>query len=274
MFMQVVNSMKSTSSNQSQEPLAVIGLACRLPGGLNTPEAFWSLLASGRMAIREVSQTTRHWSWPDAAEVPPYAALLDQVDQFDAPFFHISPKEATALDPQQRLLLETSWEALEQAGINPASLRGSDTGIFVGIFLNDYQLLQIKQNAAPHLYGSTGTSAATASGRLSYFLGLQGPAVSIDTASSSSLVAFHLACQSLWNGECQMALASGVNLILAEWPQHGLRRRGKWLCTGRGLWRCRLEATVCGATRRRQCPGGCPWHSDQPGWSQSGLDGS
>jgi acyl transferase domain-containing protein/7-keto-8-aminopelargonate synthetase-like enzyme len=215
MFMQVVNSMKSTSSNQSQEPLAVIGLACRLPGGLNTPEAFWSLLASGRMAIREVSQTTRHWSWPDAAEVPPYAALLDQVDQFDAPFFHISPKEATALDPQQRLLLETSWEALEQAGINPASLRGSDTGIFVGIFLNDYQLLQIKQNAAPHLYGSTGTSAATASGRLSYFLGLQGPAVSIDTASSSSLVAFHLACQSLWNGECQMALASGVNLILA-----------------------------------------------------------
>lgn len=195
--------------------MAVIGLACRLPGGVNTPEAFWSLLANGRTAIREVSQTSRQWAWPDAPEIPPYAALLDQVDQFDAPFFHISPKEATALDPQQRLLLETSWEALEQAGINPASLRGSDTGVFVGIFSNDYQLLQIKQNDAPHLYGSTGTSAATASGRLSYFLGLQGPAISVDTASSSSLVAFHLACQSLWNGECQMALASGVNLILA-----------------------------------------------------------
>jgi acyl transferase domain-containing protein/7-keto-8-aminopelargonate synthetase-like enzyme len=208
--------MASLSQAHSAEPLAIIGLACRLPGGVDTPEAFWSLLSRGERAIREVAKTGRTWSWPeDSAEVPPYAALLEQVDQFDAPFFHISPKEAVALDPQQRLLLEVSWEALEHAGINPESLRGSDTGVFVGIFSNDYQMLQIKQNDAPHLYGSTGTSAATASGRLSYFLGLQGPAISIDTASSSSLVAFHLACQSLQHGECQMALASGVNLILA-----------------------------------------------------------
>ena len=207
--------MKTTSEKPAQEPVAIIGLACRLPGGVNTPEAFWSLLSDGHTAISEVTQTSRQWAWPDAAGIPPYAALLEQVEQFDAPFFHISPKEAVALDPQQRLLLETSWEALEHAGINPVSLRGSDTGVFVGIFSNDYQLLQVKQNDAPHLYGSTGTSAATASGRLSYFLGLQGPAISIDTASSSSLVAFHLACQSLQNGECQMAVASGVNLILA-----------------------------------------------------------
>jgi len=208
--------MDSLAQEHATEPIAIIGLACRLPGGANTPEAFWSLLSKGERGISEVAKTNREWAWPDdLAEVPPYAGFLEQVDQFDAPFFHISPKEAVALDPQQRLLLEVSWEALEHAGINPESLCGSDAGVFVGIFSNDYQLLQIKQNDAPHLYGSTGTSAATASGRLSYFLGLQGPAISIDTASSSSLVAFHLACRSLQNGECQMALASGVNLILA-----------------------------------------------------------
>ena len=207
--------MPISTQQHAWEPVAIIGMACRMPGGVHTPEAFWSLLSGGLTGIREVAQTSRQWAWPDGADVPDYAAMLEGVEQFDAPFFHIPPKEAVALDPQQRMLLETSWEALEQAGINPVSLRGSDTGVFVGISSNDYQLLQVRQNDTPNLYESTGTSAATASGRLSHFLGLRGPAISVDTAGSSSLVAFHLACQSLQSGECQMAVASGVNLILA-----------------------------------------------------------
>ncbi len=200
-----------------QEPIAIIGIGCRFPGSegapADTPEKFWNLLENGANAITPIP--TRHW---DAARyeavIPNYGSFIPHVDLFDASFFHVSPKEAMALDPQQRRLLEVSWEAIEHAGMNPETLRGSDTGVFVGIFSNDYQLLQVQQRE-PHLYFSTGTSAATASGRIAYFFDLHGPAVSIDTASSSSLVAFHQAVMSVHGGECQMALAAGVNLILA-----------------------------------------------------------
>ena len=210
------SSPSSDKQSSPHEPIAVIGMGCRFPGGVNTPEAFWHLLCEGIDAISEVPQSR----WDNTSyqgRIPNYGGFLDGVDLFDAPFFRISPKEATALDPQQRLLLEVSWEALEDAGINPEHLRGTESGVFVGIFSNDYQRMQIQQTPQDelHLYLKTGTSAATASGRISYVLGLEGPAISVDTASSSSLVAFHLACQSLWNGECELALASGVNLILS-----------------------------------------------------------
>jgi acyl transferase domain-containing protein/7-keto-8-aminopelargonate synthetase-like enzyme len=188
-------------------------MACRLPGGANSPHTFWQLLEQGVDAITPIPAD--RWDAARYADViPNHGGFIRHVDQFDASFFQVAPKEATMLDPQQRLLLEVTWEALEHAGINPASLRGSDTGVYVGIFSNDYQMLQVKQQDDPHLYISTGASAATASGRISYFLGLHGPAVSIDTASSSSLVALHQAVMSLQTGECQMTLVAGVNLIL------------------------------------------------------------
>jgi len=141
--------------------------------------------------------------------------FLEQVDQFDAAFFHMSPREAMLFDPQQRLLLEVSWEALENAGINPVSLAGTDTGVFVGIYSSDYLSLQIKHHEYNSLFNMTGNSHAAASGRIPYFLDFHGPAIAVDTASSASLAAFHLACQSLWNQECPLALAAGVSLILS-----------------------------------------------------------
>jgi acyl transferase domain-containing protein len=144
-----------------------------------------------------------------------YGGFVDAVDQFDAPFFRIAPVEATTMDPQQRLLLETHWEALEDAGIVPAQLKGSATGIFVGLYGDDYKLLQVKQQESLSPYFGTGTANSIAAGRVAYFLGTQGPAFSVDTACSSSLVAVHLACQSLQAGECTLALASGVNLLLS-----------------------------------------------------------
>lgn len=198
------------------EPIAIIGMGCRFPGGANTPAEFWRVLREGIDTITGIPPS--RWDWASyQSMIPNHGGFLHGVDQFDAPFFRLSPREAMALDPQQRLLLEVSWEALEDAGMNPQRLIGSETGVFVGIFSNDYQRLQVQQTGQEeqHLYLNTGTSAATASGRISYFLGLQGPAISVDTASSSSLVAFHLACQSLWNGECELALAGGVNLILS-----------------------------------------------------------
>ncbi len=204
----------ASSTTPSREPIAIIGIGCRFPGGADTPDHLWSLLRNGVDAITEIPKSRWDMAKYDGL-MPNYGGFIKQVDQFDASFFGISPREATSLDPQQRLLLEVSWEALEHAGLNPEALRGSDTGVFVGIFTNDYQLLQVKQNDDPHLYMSTGTASATASGRLSYFFGFQGPAVSVDTASSSSLVSFHLAVTSLTSRECDLALASGVNLMLA-----------------------------------------------------------
>ncbi len=201
------------------EPIAIIGMACRFPGGVTTPAEFWSLLANGVDAITEVPKTrwdidTYYGDGPGQIRTR-YGGFIEPVDTFDASFFRIAPVEAAALDPQQRLLLETHWEALEQAGIAPDSLQGSKTGVYVGIFADDYKLLQAKQPVGLSTYFGTGTFSATAAGRIAYFLGLQGPALALDTACSSSLVALHLACQSLQRGESTLALASGVNLILS-----------------------------------------------------------
>ncbi|MDM8557192.1 SDR family NAD(P)-dependent oxidoreductase [Candidatus Parabeggiatoa sp. HSG14] len=206
------------------EPIAIIGMACRFPGGANNPALFWQLLHEGRDANTEIP--TNRWDINGLYDPDPSTpgkmyvrrgSFLQTVDQFDPQFFGISPRETISLDPQQRLLLEISWEALENAGQVPSQLAHSKTGMFIGIGQNDYTLLQTKKNdlAALHDYTDTGSGFCYAAGRLSYVLGLHGPNMAIDTACSSSLVAIHLACQSLRIGESDMALAGGVQLILS-----------------------------------------------------------
>ncbi len=207
----------------SSEPIAIIGLGCRVPGA-DDPASFWELLLNGTDAISPVPPD--RWDHAaylgtDAAEPGRIAAaaggFIRQVDQFDAGFFGISDREANAIDPQQRLLLEVCWEALEHAGQAPDSLRDSAVGVYVGATSSDYAYLQIAADdpALLDAHYASGIAQSVLSGRLSYLLGLQGPSLTVDTACSSSLVAVHLACQALRQADCRMALAGGVNLILA-----------------------------------------------------------
>ncbi|HET8657663.1 MAG TPA: type I polyketide synthase, partial [Micromonosporaceae bacterium] len=195
--------------------MAVVGLACRLPGA-PTPYAFWQLLRDGRSAIAAMPADRGQAS--GAAPDRPWAGgFLDAVDLFDAGFFGVSPREAVAMDPQQRLMLELSWEVLEDAGIRPETLAGSRTGVFVGAIWDDYAfILRADRRRADNRHAMTGSHRSIIANRISYRYGLRGPSVAIDTAQSSSLVAVHLACESLRQGECRLALAGGVNLILSE----------------------------------------------------------
>ncbi len=207
------------------EPVAIIGIGCRLPGGVNSPAAFWHLLRNGLAAITEVPAGRWNASaFFDPDEGPgtvrtKYGAFIQDVDQFDPHFFGIAPREAASMDPQQRIVLEVAWAALEDAGLVPARLAGSRTGVFVGIGLNDYSRLQVPdQTLDPRLidnYFTSGNALCITPNRLSYLLDLRGPSLAIDTACSSSLTAIHVACQSLRSGESTLALAGGVNLILA-----------------------------------------------------------
>jgi acyl transferase domain-containing protein/NADPH:quinone reductase-like Zn-dependent oxidoreductase/SAM-dependent methyltransferase/short-subunit dehydrogenase/acyl carrier protein len=206
------------------EPLAIIGVGCRIPGGANDPEEFWRLLHEGGNGVREIASD--RWDADRYYDPDPdtpgkiatrFGGFLDQIDRFEPQFFGIAPREAQTMDPQQRLLLEVSWEALEHAGQSPAGLGHTRTGVYVGICSNDYAqlLLEAGNPALVDMYYASGIAHSIASGRLSYVLGLQGPSMSVDTACSSSLVAVHLACQSLRNEECRLALAGGVNVILS-----------------------------------------------------------
>jgi len=206
-----------------REPIAVIGMGCRFPGGARGPEAFWRMLCEGVDAISEVPRD--RWdvdAFYDADPAAPgkmstrFGGFVEEVDRFDAEFFGVAPREAQHMDPQQRLLLEVAWEALEHAGQSPDRLHGSRTGVFVGISGVDYysELIGAGNSAVFDAYLATGSAHSVASGRISYVLGLHGPCLSVDTACSSSLVAVHLACLSLRTGGCGMALAGGVNLIL------------------------------------------------------------
>lgn len=209
---------------EATAPIAIIGLGCRAPGGVTDADSFWTLLDEGRDAVRPPPKS--RWDHDALYDPDPDApgriaarggGFIDDIDQFDADFFSCSPREAEGMDPQQRLLLEVCWEALENAGQAPDRLSGSATGVFIGAAGSDYAFMQMKAGdpagLGPHF--ASGIAHSVLSGRVSYLLGLQGPSVTIDTACSSSLVAIHTACQSLRSRECRLALAGGVNLILA-----------------------------------------------------------
>jgi acyl transferase domain-containing protein/acyl carrier protein len=208
----------------AREPIAVIGLGCRVPGGGNDATSFWNLMRDGVDAIGPVP--AERWDadalYDPDPETPGRIAtrsggFIGAVDRFDAGFFGIAPREAQGMDPQQRLLLEVSWEALEHAGQAPDRLEGSRTGVYVGMCSSDYAYMQLMSEDRTLLdaHFTSGIAHSIVSGRLSYLLGLQGPSLTLDTACSSSLVAVHLACQALRTGDCRMALAGGVNLILS-----------------------------------------------------------
>ncbi|SPE63392.1 Erythronolide synthase, modules 1 and 2 [Streptomyces netropsis] len=222
----------AVSAAATDEPIAIVGMSCRYPGGAHTPEDLWRLLVDGADVISEFP-ADRGWDADALFDPDPdrhgrtysvQGGFLHEAAEFDASFFGISPREAVAMDPQQRLLLETAHEALERAGIDPDSLRGSPTGTFIGATYQDYTS-GVPNAAESETYMATGTASSVLSGRVSYLFGLEGPAVTVDTACSSSLVALHLACQSLRNGESTLALAGGVAVMSTPSPFIGFSRQ-------------------------------------------------
>ncbi|MEU4213700.1 beta-ketoacyl synthase N-terminal-like domain-containing protein, partial [Streptomyces sp. NPDC026206] len=220
-----------------QEPIAIVGMSCRLPGGVQSPEELWQLLDEGRDGISEFP-TDRGWNIDvlhgegNGSSATAEGGFVD-AGAFDAGFFGISPREAVAMDPQQRLLLETSWEAFERAGIDPVGLRGSRTGVFVGTNGVDYAGVVMNSREDTEGHAGTGLASSVISGRVSYTFGLEGPAVTVDTACSSSLVALHIASHSLRNGECSLALAGGVTVLSTPMGFAGFSRQGGLASDGR-----------------------------------------
>src|SRR5215207_7905 len=243
------------------EPIAVVGIGCRLPGGVNNADEYWKLLQDGANGVIRVPMD--RWDadeyYSDDHTVPGTICNREggfltswQPDEFDAEFFSIAPREAAAMDPQQRLLLEVAWEALENAGINPRALRGTQTSVFVGMTTNDYYHSFAgklrRQDIDP--YVPFGNAPNFAAGRLSYFLGVRGPAVVSDTACSSSLVSIHLACQSLRRRESDHALAAGVNLILS--PENNIACSRWGMLAPDGLCKA-FDADANGYVRSEGC---------------------
>ncbi len=212
---------KVESMESNHEPLAIVGIGCRFPGGAVDPASFWNLLTGGQSGIVEVPENRWHRErfYHENSEIPgkmitKWGGFINDFDKFDAQFFGISPREALRMDPQQRWLLETAWECLEDAGMPPVDLRGSATGVFVGIASNDYANVAMGDPANVDVHTNSGSTLSIASNRIAYLFDFKGPALSVDTACSSALVAVNLACQSIWSGDCDMALAGGVNALL------------------------------------------------------------
>ena len=242
----------SGSANPAPEAIAIVGIGCRYPGGADTPDAFWNIIRNGIDAVTEVPLS--RWDAKAIYDPDPAAknktntrwgGFLEQVDQFDPQFFGIAPREVATMDPQQRLLLEVMWESLEDAGQIPEQLRGSRTGVFIGIGTHDYSIM-LWQQPVNDPYATTGTGNCIAANRLSYLFDLKGPSLAVDTACSSSLVSVHLACQSIWTGESEMAVAGGVNVLLLPTVTAGFSKGGFMSSEGR----CKsFDATADGYVR-------------------------
>ena len=207
----------------SRDGYAIVGIGCRFPGGADTPGRFWEMLRSGADAIREVPDDRADWKRlfdPDQSKAgrlyTRWGGFLERVDEFDARFFGISPREAARIDPQQRLLLEVVWEAFEDAGLPIDGCAGSSTGVFVGISTHDYADIQMYPQNRREIdaYSNSGGAGSIAANRVSFVYDFRGPSVAVDTACSSALTAVHLACNSLRAGDCSLAIAGGVQLIL------------------------------------------------------------
>ncbi|MEU0054706.1 SDR family NAD(P)-dependent oxidoreductase, partial [Streptomyces sp. NPDC006309] len=231
----------TVTATDPDEPIAIVGMACRLPGGVTDPAGLWRLVLDRREGMTGFPDD-RGWNLDELFDADPDKAgtsyvhksgFLQGAAEFDAEFFGISPREALAMDPQQRLLLEATWEALENAGIDPGSTRGADVGVFSGVSIHDY--LESLSNMPPELEGyvTTATAGSVASGRVSYVFGFEGPAVTVDTACSSSLVAMHLAAQALRQGECSLALAGGVAVMGSPIGVLGMSRQRGLAADGR-----------------------------------------
>src|ERR1051325_6012833 len=290
-----LQAQQAAESKAKPEPIAVVGIGCRFPGNINSPDDFWTLLMNGVDAVDEIPSD--RWDidrYYDPAPATPgkmntrWGGFINDIDKFDAAFFGISPREADSLDPQQRVLLEVSWEALEHAGQATDKLGGSQTGVFMGICRNDYgQIHGITEDPARiDAYFGTGNASSFAAGRISYLLGLHGPSLAVDTACSSSLVAVHLGCRSLRAGECRMALAGGVNLILSPVVNIYMSQLQTLAPDGRcKAFDDRADGYVrgegCGvvvlkrlsdALAERQRAGGDTRVGVEPGWAQCGFD--
>ena len=244
--------------NKDREPIAIIGMSCRFPGGADSPEAYWKLLIDGIDAISEVPED--RWSIEDYYDDNPmtpgkiltqYGGFLNGLKEFDAEFFGISPREANTLDPQQRLLLEVTWEALERANVVPRTKASRNTGVFLGISSNDYsQLILERDETEIDAYLATGNSHSTAAGRISYLLGFTAPCIAVDTACSSSLVAVHLACKSLRNYECDAVVSGGVHRLIA--PKFSINFSQAKMLSSDG--RCKtFDASANGFVRGEGC---------------------
>ena len=278
------------------EPVAIIGMGCRFPGGVDSPESFWEQLLRGESAISELpsGRWDRNAYYDPDPDAPgkmytTRGGYIDPVDRFDPQFWGLSPRETIAMDPQQRLLLEVSWEALENAGQAPDRLAGSQTGVFIGISSSDYAWLEFWSGELTQVdtYMGTGSLLSVAAGRIAYLLGFQGPALSVDTACSSSLLALHLACQHLRSGKVDLALAGGVNLILSPLGTIYLAKsralapdgrcktfdaRADGFVRGEGCGVVVLKRLSDALARRRLDPGSGTWYCREPRWPQQRPD--
>lgn len=240
--------LKATPNQKhiNHDPIAIIGMGLRFPQA-NSPESLWALLQKGCDTITKALISRTGESIPSCEH---WGGFLSSVDLFDAEFFSISPREANHMDPQQRLLLEVAWEALENANITPSKIRGTETGVYLGLSSNDYGLLQLGNPSNVSPYSATGSALSVAANRLSYFLGLHGPSLVVDTACSSSLVSLHLACSSLQQREIDLALVGGANLILSSQVTSGLQQAGMLAKDGR----CKtFDASADGYVRGEGC---------------------